>query len=583
MANFQINKNIYPTSLIGQDQITVPVVNLNRVPPQLKGSIVYNYLDDHLYYSDVLEWIRVNNGGLQGPQGAAQGAQGSQGATGGQGPQGPQGIQGATGTQGTTPPGPTGATGDLSGTTPNAIHITDTTNSISCGTGALIDDGGAGIGMDLNVCGYVDAFASVLTDASLKNFKLAGTTILDATSVGSTNNLSVGFGAGVVANGSTNVFVGGSSGHSNVSGTQNVGIGANSLQSLSSGTNNVAVGYLSLTSNASGADNVGVGTATLQSIVTGSRNIALGSASLPSMTSSDNVAIGTGAGGTGTTYANNTLIGSNAKFYPIATGNSSTGVGIGSLNANGGDFNTCIGTNTLLGAAPTISTGSNTTAIGGSSLASISSGNNNTGIGFSALFRTTIGSTNIGIGINAGSLLLGSGDSNIIMSSSAVNGDTNTIRIGTSGIGPGQQVKLFLAGVRGITTGNVDAVPVLIDSGEQLGTTSSSQKYKYDIKPMSDPSDKIINFNPVTFKYHSETCKDKSHEHESCYDGKQKDRRGLIAEEVREIDADLTVNDDKGDIYSVDYLSLIPVLLAQIQSLQKRISADWDEVNQLVL
>jgi hypothetical protein len=40
---------------------------------------------------------------------------------------------------------------------------------------------------------------------------------------------------------------------------------------------------------------------------------------------------------------------------------------------------------------------------------------------------------------------------------------------------------VLIAGICGVTTVNVDAIPVLIDSAGQLGTVSSSIKYKENV------------------------------------------------------------------------------------------------------
>ena len=89
------------------------------------------------------------------------------------------------------------------------------------------------------------------------------------------------------------------------------------------------------------------------------------------------------------------------------------------------------------------------------------------------------------VGFDAGGNLT-TGDNNIYLGSLVRHG-SNTIRIGTSGT----QNRAFIRGIRGVTTGNHDAVPVLIDTAGQLGTTSSSRRYKKDIKPMEQASKAI--------------------------------------------------------------------------------------------
>lgn len=72
---------------------------------------------------------------------------------------------------------------------------------------------------------------------------------------------------------------------------------------------------------------------------------------------------------------------------------------------------------------------------------------------------------------------LTTGDNNIDIGNGGVAAEANTIRLGTAGT----QTKAFVAGIRGITTGVNNAIAVMIDSNGQLGTVSSSPRYKDDI------------------------------------------------------------------------------------------------------
>ena len=125
-------------------------------------------------------------------------------------------------------------------------------------------------------------------------------------------------------------------------------------------------------------------------------------------------------------------------------------------------------------------------------------------------------------------------------------------RIG-QGIG---QTACFISGIRGITTTNANAIPVLIDSAGQLGTVSSSRRYKENIEDMGFASEDIMNLRPVIFNYK-----------------RQPDSLawGLIAEEVQEIMPELVVLNDKGQAETVKYHDLIPMLLNELQKLSKRV------------
>jgi uncharacterized coiled-coil protein SlyX len=122
-------------------------------------------------------------------------------------------------------------------------------------------------------------------------------------------------------------------------------------------------------------------------------------------------------------------------------------------------------------------------------------------------------------------------------------GESGIIRIGQLG----SQTRTFIAGIRGVTTGNMNAIPVLIDSVGQLGTVSSSKRFKKEIKPMNSTSEAILALKPVTFHYKS--------------DNTNTPQFGLIAEEVAAANPDLVVSDEKGDIYSVRYEAVNAMLL----------------------
>jgi uncharacterized coiled-coil protein SlyX len=88
---------------------------------------------------------------------------------------------------------------------------------------------------------------------------------------------------------------------------------------------------------------------------------------------------------------------------------------------------------------------------------------------------------------------------------------------------------------------------VLIDSAGQLGTISSSQRFKKDIKPMDKASEALLALKPVTFHYKSDTT--------------GTPQFGLIAEEVAAVGPDLVVRDENGEIYTVRYDALNAMLL----------------------
>ena len=105
----------------------------------------------------------------------------------------------------------------------------------------------------------------------------------------------------------------------------------------------------------------------------------------------------------------------------------------------------------------------------------------------------------------------------------------------------------FIGNIRNVTTAIGDAIPVLIDSAGQLGTASSSARFKNEIKPMEKASEAILALKPVTFHYKN--------------DKKNTPQFGLIAEEVAKVNQDLVVRDKNGEIYTVRYDQVNAMLL----------------------
>jgi Chaperone of endosialidase len=210
----------------------------------------------------------------------------------------------------------------------------------------------------------------------------------------------------------------------------------------------------------------------------------------------------------------------------------------GYLNTANGAYalfgNTAGGRNTADGAFALFSNtgGSYNTAEGPWALFSNTRGVHNTAIGVDALYNNTTGSENTALGSLAGF---------------GVTTANNVICIGFEAFGANVDNTCFIGNIRGVTTQNADAIPVLIDSGGQLGTASSSRRFKHEIKPMDKASEAILAFKPVTFQYKS--------------DKTNTPQFGLIAEEVAEINPNLVVRDANGEIYTVRYDAVNAMLL----------------------
>src|SRR5205809_2969404 len=92
-------------------------------------------------------------------------------------------------------------------------------------------------------------------------------------------------------------------------------------------------------------------------------------------------------------------------------------------------------------------------------------------------------------------------------------------------------------------------VAVIVDSNGHLGTTTSSARFKDNIKPMDKASEAIHALKPVTFRYKKEL------------DPEGIPQFGLVAEDVAKVNRDLVAFDEEGKPYTVRYEALNAMLL----------------------
>jgi len=261
-----------------------------------------------------------------------------------------------------------------------------------------------------------------------------------------------------------------------------------------------------------------------------------------------------------TTGGFNTAVGL-FSLRSLSSGSFNTAIGAGTLLANTGDENTATGAAALLGNT----TGTLNTADGALAMFNNTTGNSNIAIGFHALFGNTAGDSNTAVGVEAlfnnataagntavgqGALFACTGAQNTAIGAGAgfsVHTATNVICIGANVPGADVTGSCFIGHIRGVTTQHANAIPVLVDSAGQLGTISSSRQFKREIKPMDQASEAILALKPVTFHYKSDTT--------------NTPQFGLIAEEVADIDPDLVVRDESGEIYTVRYDAVNAMLL----------------------
>jgi Chaperone of endosialidase len=306
--------------------------------------------------------------------------------------------------------------------------------------------------------------------------------------------------------GAYNTAVGFDSLISNTTNSFNTAIGAGALLA-NIANENTATDAGALFSNTTGQFNTATGTFALFSNIVGDENSAFGYGTLEMCTA--------GAGG-------NTAVGYSALFHD-SSGTSNTAVGVAALtDNNSGNFNTASGYDSLVFNFD----GSGNTAYGVDSLGNNTSGNNNTALGYQVGNNLDTGNNNIDIGYNV----------------TGVAGESDTIRIGNTNIST-----TIIRGISGTTIAS--GATVFVATNGQLGTMTSSERFKQEIKPMDKASEALLALKPVTFCYKKEI------------DPAGTSQFGLVAEEVEKVNPDLVVRDERGKPYSVRYDQVNAMLL----------------------
>jgi hypothetical protein len=298
--------------------------------------------------------------------------------------------------------------------------------------------------------------------------------------------------------------------------------GTNALKNLTTGAANTAVGWYSLFSASAASFNTGVGGGAL----------ALNNAD-------SNTAVGAAALLLNTTGGGNTAVGAFA-LSSNTDGTANTAVGLGALQNN---------------------TGFENTATGGGALVSNVTGSANTAYGVFALENNTTGSSNTAVGTNAGQNATGDGN----------------VYIGAGLLGTaGESNACYIASIFGQTSAS--GIQVFINNQNKLGTSTSSKRFKEDIKPMAKASEALFAFKPVSFRYKKEI------------DPAGISQLGLVAEDVEKVNPDLVVRDKEGKPYSVRYDQVNAMVLNEFlkehkafleeQRKVQKLEATLDAVNQ---
>ena len=381
-----------------------------------------------------------------------------------------------------------------------------------------------------------------------------------------TNNTFLGAGAGNMAMTGTgdNTAVGASALTANTTGTNNSALGYLALGANTTGHGNSAFGYLALSANTTGIQNEAFGSGTLSLNTTGIQNAAFGLAALGSNTTgASNSAFGYGALNANTTGIQNEAFGIDALFVNT-TGNGNAAFGGGALakNTTGGSSATT-GGNSAFGnfALFTNTTAGGNSAFGYTALTANSTGKNNVAVGAAALAKLTSGGGNIAVGTGAGGNLGAAESNNIYVGNSGIAGESNTIRIGFIGT----QTAAFVAGISGKASPN--GVAVLVNGTGQLGTTTSSRRFKHQIADIGAESDVLMKLRPVAFYYKPEL------------DETQTRQYGLVAEEVAQVAPQLVLFGEDGTPQTVRYHFVNAMLLNEVQK-QRQLVEEQQKTNE---
>jgi hypothetical protein len=257
----------------------------------------------------------------------------------------------------------------------------------------------------------------------------------------------------------------------------------------------------------------------------------------------------------------NTAVGNFTLSY-LNGGVDDTAVGYQAMELNTtGEYNTAVGQIALNG-----NTGGNYNTAVGEGAIGYNSGDYNTAVGAEALSVISTGVGNTALGTLAGSALQFNASNNIEIGNNGQSNDNGVIRIGTVGT----QTSFYAAGIYGVSSGSSSAIPVLVDSSGQLVTVSSSRRYKEDIQDMGNASSDLMRLRPVTFRYKKPLA-----------DGSQPVQYGLVAEEVAEVYPDLVSYSADGQVETVKYQLLDPMLLNEVQRQQAAIRDLQEQLNQI--
>lgn len=100
---------------------------------------------------------------------------------------------------------------------------------------------------------------------------------------------------------------------------------------------------------------------------------------------------------------------------------------------------------------------------------------------------------------------------------------------------------------------------MFVNAAGKLGTSTSSRRFKEEIRPMEELSESLFDLKPVSFRYKNDI------------DPAGGSQLGLVAEDVEKVNADLVVRDKEGKPYSVRYDQVNAMLLNEFLKEHKKV------------
>jgi len=142
----------------------------------------------------------------------------------------------------------------------------------------------------------------------------------------------------------------------------------------------------------------------------------------------------------------------------------------------------------------------------------------------------------------------------------------HVICIGADVFGANQSNSCFIGQIFGATSSGGTAV--FINSDGKLGTTTSSRRFKEEIKPMDQASEALFALKPVTFRY------------KKGIDPQGIPQFGLVAEEVEKVNPDLVARDKEGKAYTVRYEAINAMLLNEFLKEHRKVEQQGRKIQE---